>query len=126
MSENRKDGTSRIPRARALGTPSILDDETNEVAAQAVVGNDLVTDDGEPETVTSDLATQVKFDNPDDAELEPEAESIAAIENMRTQIVLDNPDDGDLYPPGEEPGVGGEVAAPGKRGAGLDGRRRNP
>src|SRR5687768_4492896 len=42
----------------------------------------------------SELASQVTIDNPDDAELVPEAESVAAIEDAPTQVVLDNPDDG--------------------------------
>ena len=55
----------------------------------------------------SELASQVTIDNPDDAELVPEAESVAAIEDAPTQVVLDNPDDGDLYDVGHEPGVEG-------------------
>lgn len=54
----------------------------------------------------ANLETQIKFDNPDDAELEPEQDLSAVVDDVDSQVVLDNPDDGDLYPPGEEPGNG--------------------
>ncbi len=44
-----------------------------------------------------DVDTLVKFDNPDDAELEPESDSLPLAEDADTLVALDNPDDADMY-----------------------------